>query len=223
MSVPRNMFWRGYWAVTLAALCVGVFLAVRAPAEAGGGGMQRLVYLHLPVAINALIGALIVCGSGVAYLHSHRPGWDDLARGAAIVTVLDSTVLLLTGMIWAKAAWGHWWVWSPRLSFSLAFWCIYVIYLVIRAGIQSSARRAVISSIFGIVAFLDVPLLYLSAKLLPDVHPTVVTVTAGMYPALFVCLAGITLLSAGCIAAFYRFGTVARLRGDALHGLIGPT
>ena len=81
------------------------------------------------------------------------------------------SIVLLTGMIWGRGAWGLWWTWSPRLTFSLMLWLLYVVYLIIRNSIESSQRRAVISAVYGVIAFLDVPLVYLSARLMPDIHP----------------------------------------------------
>lgn len=204
-----------YWGLTLLVLGVGVVSAIDAPVDAAAGPIQKLIYLHLPVAANTFLAALVVCVGSVGYLSGRRQLWDNLAHAAAAVTVLNGTVLLLTGMFWARVVWGQWWVWSPRLTFSLILWCLYAGYLFIRARIGAAERRAVVSSIYGIVAFLDVPLLYLSVKLMPDVHPTGGGLTAGMYTTLWIWLAGLTMLSLGIMGLRYRLAQTLSLRDAA--------
>ncbi len=198
-----------YWGLTLLVLVLGAVLVVRAPIEPSMGPIQKLIYLHLPVAASTFLAALIVCVASVGYLGGRRKVWDDLAHAAATVTVLNGTVLLVTGVFWAKVAWGVWWTWSPRLTFSLILWMLYAVYLVLRVRIAPPRRRAMITSIYGVVAFLDVPLLYLSVKLLPDVHPTESGLNPEMHAPLWAGFAGITLVSIGLIVA--RFA-LARLR-----------
>lgn len=197
-----------YWTLTVVLLAIGAFLVVRAPIDETMGPIQKLIYVHLPVAVNTFLASLVVFVASVGYLAVRRQKWDDLAQAAAAVTVLNGTVLLLTGVCWGKVAWNLWWTWSPRLTFSLILWVLYVAYLMVRRRIESPERRAQVSAVYGVVAFLDVPLLYLAVKLLPDVHPTQSGLVPAMYPALWTWLAAITMLSGGLIAA--RF-TLARL------------
>lgn len=187
-------------------LAYGAIRVIQAPVDQIAGPVQKLIYLHLPVAANTFLAALVVCVASVGYIGGRRQVWDDLAHAAAAVTILNGTVLLLTGSFWAKVAWGQWWTWSPRLSFSLALWVLYVAYLAIRLRIRSPQKRALVGSVYGIVAFLDVPMLYLSMKLLPDVHPTGTGLTAGMLPTLWIWFVGITLLSCGIIAMRFALG-----------------
>lgn len=208
-----------YWLATGVVLGVGAWLVVRAPIDETMGPIQKLIYLHLPVAINSFVAAVVVFIASVGYLAGRRQTWDDLAHAAAVVTVLNGTVLLLTGMFWGKVAWDQWWTWSPRLTFSLVLWVLYLAYLIMRRRIAGSDRRALVSAVYGVVAFLDVPLLYLSSKLLPDIHPTGAGLTPAMYPALWAWLVGITMVSGGLIAA--RFA-LARLPSVA-WGAAGPS
>ena len=208
-----------YWTLTGVLLAIGAFLVVRAPIDETMGPIQKLIYLHLPVAINSFVAAVVVFIASVGYLAGRRQTWDDLAHAAAVVTVLNGTVLLLTGMFWGKVAWDQWWTWSPRLTFSLVLWVLYLAYLIMRRRIAGSDRRALVSAVYGVVAFLDVPLLYLSSKLLPDIHPTGAGLTPAMYPALWAWLVGITMVSGGLIAA--RFA-LARLPSVA-WGAAGPS
>lgn len=209
-----------YWALTLALLAIGVFLAVRAPIDETMGPIQKLIYLHLPVAVNTFLASLVVCVASVGYLAARGQKWDDLAQAAAAVTVLNGTVLLLTGMFWGKVAWDLWWTWSPRLTFSLILWALYLAYLIMRRRIASPERRALVSAVYGAVAFLDVPLLYLAVKLLPDVHPTQSGLVPAMYPALWTWMAAITMISGGLIAARFFLARFPAFRWE--HEPSGP-
>ena len=186
-SQLRGPMWlrRGPLGWLLVALMVaGVILAVNAPIDPSRGLSQKLIYIHLPVALSTLLAALVVCIASVAYLGWRNQMWDDLGHAAAVVAVVNGTVLLLTGVIWARLEWQVWWTWSPRLVFSLLLWLLYSAYLVVRSRVASPERRAMVSAVYGVVAFLDVPLLYLASKLLPDVHPTGSGLTSGMLPAM---------------------------------------
>lgn len=207
-----------YWALTVALLAIGAYLAVRAPIDETMGPIQKLIYLHLPVAVNTFLASLVVCIASVGYLAARRQRWDDLAHAAAAVTVLNGTVLLLTGMCWGKVAWNLWWTWSPRLTFSLILWVLYVAYLIVRRRIESPERRALVSAVYGVVAFLDVPLLYLSAKLLPDVHPTQSGLIPAMYPALWTWMLAITMFTGGLIAARFRLARLPTFRWEKEPG-----
>ena len=161
--------------------------------------IQKIFYLHMPSAINSLLACLVVFVAGAGYLWRQRTWWDDLALAAAKVAVLMCSVVLLTGMIWAKTAWGAWWTWSPKLTFSLALWLLYVVYLILRPSIESHQRRAMISAVYGIVAFLDVPLVYLSAKMMPDSHPAALPMNPEMKLTLAAWFIPVTLLTVGLI------------------------
>lgn len=201
--------------LTLLLLIAGSVMAICAPIDPEMGPIQKLLYLHLPVAANTFVAALVVCIASVGFIGGRRQFWDDLAHAAAAVTVLNGTVLLLTGVCWAKVAWGVWWTWSPRLSFSLILWLLYAVYLALRFRISSPPRRAIMSAVYGIVAFLDVPLLFLSLKLLPDTHPTESGLTPQMYPTLWVWFIAITLLSGGSIVLRYRLARARVRPGEA--------
>lgn len=221
--MDRLREWGAYicWGLTLLVLGAGGALAVSAPIDENMGQIHRLLYLHLPVAANTLVFALIVFVASVGYLGGRRQVWDDLAQAAAAVTVLNGTVLLLTGMVWSKVAWGHWWVWSPRLCISLILWLLYAIYLAVRSRIDAPQRRAVVGAVYGVVAFLDVPLLYLSVKLLPDIHPTESALRAQMYPALWTWFIGITIFSFGTMIARFALARSELRRWDDTNNRVG--
>lgn len=189
-----------YAGATLAALAVGMVRVIEIPVDPVAGPAQKLLYLHLPAAANALLGALTVCIASAAYISRRGSKWDDLAHAASEVTVLNATVLLITGMFWAKALWGHWWLWSPRLTFSLVLWTLYAAALFIRFRGGSTERCAMVSAVYGIIAFLDVPMLYLASKLLPDIHPATSGFESHSIITILIWMLGITMLSAGTVA-----------------------
>jgi heme exporter protein C len=201
--------------VTALALAGAVAMAVwYAPVESTMGVVQKLFYVHLPSAINTFLACLVVFVASVGFLLKRESWWDDLGAAAAKVAVALCSVVLLTGMVWAKSAWGTWWTWSPRLTFSLLLWLLYVVYLIVRASIDSGQRRAVVAAVYGIVAFLDVPLVYLSARLLPDIHPASIGLAPEMKLTLAVWFVPVTLIAGGLIAAGYRRRRAIRERSQ---------
>lgn len=168
------------------------------------GAVQKVFYIHLPVAINTFLACFIVFIASIGYLMQRKLWWDDLAVAAAKVAVLFASIVLITGMIWGKSAWGQWWTWSPRLTFSLILWLLYVVYLMIRPSVESEQRRALMSAVYGIIAFLDVPIVYFSTKLLKDIHPTSIELADSMRLTLLVWFLPVTMFSAGLIVARYR-------------------
>lgn len=200
-----------YWTLTAISFVFAGALAVfYAPVESTMGVVQKIFYVHLPSAINTFVGFFIVFIASIGYLVQRRAWWDDLAVAAAKAGVLFCSVVLLTGMTWAKGAWGAWWTWSPRLTFSLLLWLLYVVYLILRASIDSEQRRTMVAAAYGVVAFLDVPLVYVSARLLPDIHPASITLAHEMKLTLAFWFLPVTLLNIGFITAGYALGARRR-------------
>jgi heme exporter protein C len=210
MTTPRSIRWV-YWLGTLALFvaCLGM-LRFYTPVEATMGPIQKIFYLHLPVAINTFVAAFVVCIASVGYLWQRSPAWDDLASAAGKVTALLCVVVLLTGMIWARKAWNTWWTWSPRLTFSLVLFLLYVVYVMIRPAIESPQRRAIVSAVYGIAAFIDVPVVYLSVKLMEDVHPSSITLAPEMKLTLLAWFVPVTLLMAGLLYDRYEVNRLLR-------------
>jgi heme exporter protein C len=210
-SANTRLSWAIYTAVTLAAFagCVAL-LVFYTPTEATMGPVQKIFYVHLPIAINAFLACLVVFIGSIGYLWQRKTVWDDLAAAAAKVAVILCTGVLITGMIWGRSAWGQWWTWSPRLTFSLMLWLLYVVYLMVRASIESPQRRALVCAVYGLTAFLDVPLVWLSAKLIPEIHPSSVALEPAMKLTLGVWFVPVTLAAAGLIAGRFALNRIAR-------------
>lgn len=207
----RTVIVGGFWCLTGALFAATlVMLAVYTPVEETMGLVQKIFYIHLPVAINTFVGAFIVFVASLGYLWQRKLWWDDLADAAGKVTAVYCAVLLATGMIWARSAWGYWWTWSPRLTFSLVLFLLYVVYLLIRPSIESSQRRAVVSSVYGIAAFVDVPIVYLSVRLMTEIHPSSISLDPAMKLTLLAWFVPVTLLLAGLIGTRYKLNRRVR-------------
>jgi len=187
--------------LTLLTLAIiGVAFSPPETSENGGSVLQhKILYIHLPAAAVTLVACMAVFVTSVGHLLQHRRWWDDMAQAAGMVAVVACTALLATGMIWGKKAWGEWWTWSPRLTFSLVLWALYAGFLGLRPLVPSH-RRAQVSSVYGIIAFLDVPLVYMSTKLLPDVHPASIPMDAPMKRTLLLCTVAALVIAGGFVA-----------------------
>ncbi len=170
-----------------------VFLV--APTERIMGDVQRIFYFHLPAALGCFLSFAVVCGAGIAYLLTRQRRWDHLGRSSAEVGVLLCTIVLVTGPIWAKPAWGVWWTWEARLTTTLVLWLMYVAYLMVGLYTENREQRARASAVIGIVGFLDVPVVYFSVKWWRGLHPIVLGQGSGgglapeMWPIVWICLA----------------------------------
>ncbi|WP_135612723.1 cytochrome c biogenesis protein [Methanococcoides sp. AM1] len=131
----------------------------------------RIFYFHMPIAITSYLAFTVVFVSSVLYLKNGEYKWDIISRSAAEVGVIFALLVLVTGSIWAKATWGWYWIWEPRLTTSLALFLVYVAYLLLRQAIDAPDKRARLAAVFGILGFVSVPLSFLSIRLWRSAHP----------------------------------------------------
>lgn len=174
-----NVGGRGAWlsVATLLGVAASLYLAlVYAPEEVTMGPIQRIFYWHIGAAwVGLLLAFTVVFVTSVAYLRTRKRSWDTLALCSAEVGVLFTTIVLLTGPIWGKAAWNTYWTWDPRLTTTLVLWFIYVAYLVVRGSAEGSERKARLAAAFGIIGWVDVPIVFLSIRWWRTIHPVLVT------------------------------------------------
>lgn len=173
-----------------------------APVEAVMGAVQKIFYMHLPLAWWALISFFAVFVLSILFLVRKDGRWDRLARAAAETGVLFTTLCLVTGILWGRRSWGVWWTWDPRLTTALVMWFVYTAYLLLQGLAMSTARRATVRAVIGIVAFADVPLVFLSARLWNSIHPAVFAKSGGgmepeMLHTVLFCVAAMGLLWLG--------------------------
>ena len=134
--------------------------------------VRNILYTHVPSSICALLCFVVLLVASIGYLRTSKPKWDMLAAASGEVGAVFATILNATGMLFSRAEWGIWWTPSGRLITSAILWFLYIVYLILRTGALSGSRhrRAQICAVFGIIAFLDAPMVYISARLTPDIH-----------------------------------------------------
>ena len=157
--------------VTLLICLSGYAALFVAPDERTMHAAQRIFYFHVPSWIAMFVAFLIAVIGNIAYLTTRSPKWDWLGVAGAEVGVACCTIGLITGPLWGKPAWGIWWTWDPRLTTTFILWLLYISYLLLRGMIEDSDRCARMSAVFGVFAFMDVPLVYMSNRLWRTQHP----------------------------------------------------
>jgi heme exporter protein C len=180
--------------IGLAGLCFALFIAalylifIFVPTEESMGVVQRIFYFHVPLAWVAFLAFFIVFIASIAYLRTRSRRWDVMASSSAEVGLVFTTLVLISGSIWAKPAWGAWWVWDPRLTSALVLWLMYVAYTLVRSYATDEARGARFAAVLGIVGFLDVPIVALAIVLWGTQHPSPVIFTGGLAPSMLLTL-----------------------------------
>lgn len=142
-----------------------------APTERTMGPIQRIFYLHVSSAWTGLTAFFIGFIANILYVYKREPRWDWLGIAAVEVGAAFTTVVLVTGPIWAHPVWGIWWTWDARLTSTFVLWLLYVSYLLLRTLVEEPDRKALFSALFGIFAFLDVPLVFGSIRWWRTQHP----------------------------------------------------
>lgn len=176
------------------------FIWAYAPIEKVMGPTQKIFYLHVPLAWWGFASFAVTFGASIAYLAKRKPGADLLAGVAAEVGVVFTTLALITGMLWGRHSWGVWWTWDPRLTTTLIMWFTYAAYLVLRSSATDDGRRGLVCAGLGVVAFLDVPLVFYSARMWRSVHPAVFGQEGGgLAPEMLTAL----LVSLGAMGLFW--------------------
>ena len=171
-----------------------------APNDADQGFVQKIFYLHVPIAICALGGFILAAIYAIAHLRTGNPIHDVRSYVSIHMGIIFGTAALLTGAIWARAAWGKWWVWEePTLVSFLIVYLLYATYYPLRYAIEDRDRQARYASVFAITAGAFVPLNFMAVRLAePFIHPRTFSSTGGlpgeMLLAFLVCLAGMALL-----------------------------
>jgi heme exporter protein C len=160
----------GLLIVTIGLFGYAPFLIVNAPYESTMGLVQKIFYFHVPSAM-AMFLAAFTCGIASAiFLFGRRQAADRVALAAAEITVLLGVIVLLSGPLWARKAWGVWWQWDARLTSTLVMWLVFQAYLLLRRfGGPGSEKLAAAVGLFGAAL---VPFVYWSVNLWRTVHPT---------------------------------------------------
>ncbi len=180
----------------ITTLCL-VFLYV--PTEGTMEIGQKIFYIHVPVAWVSFLAFFVVFLCSILYLWRREEKWDILACSSAEGGLVFATLALITGSIWAKPAWGAWWVWDARLASTLLLWFIYLAYFIVRFSAVDELRGARLSGIVGIVGFADVPISVLSVSLWRTQHSGPVVFKGGLSPKMLLTL----LISLAAFTSLY--------------------
>jgi len=194
------------FALMVAALYM-VFIYV--PTDKETGAVQRIFYFHVPLAWIGFLAFLVVFVCSILYLMKRAVKWDTIASASAEVGVVFTSLVLVTGSVWAKAAWGIWWTWDARLTATLVLWFTYVAYLLLRSYVTEDSQRARLSAVLGIVGFIDVPVVALAVTLWRTQHPGAIIFEGGLVPSmlltLVVCIVAFTVLYIMLVVQSTRF------------------
>jgi heme exporter protein C len=187
---------------TLASFCVALGLVFfYAPIEADQGFLQKIFYLHVPLAIVALCGFVIGGLMAIAHLRTRDSRWDMRSYVTIHMSLIFGVAVLITGSIWARASWGHWWVWDePTLVSFLIIFLLYATYQPLRFAIEDPERQARYASVFAITAGAFVPLNFIAVRLSASyVHPRVLGSTSNLPPSMALTV----LVSLGAMALLF--------------------
>ncbi|MEA2160525.1 MAG: heme exporter protein [Solirubrobacteraceae bacterium] len=193
---------RGLSLATVAFISLALALVFfYAPLDADQGFVQKIFYIHVPLAIVSLCGFVLGALMAIGHLRTGDRRWDMRAYVAIHMSLIFSVGALITGSIWAKASWGHWWVWNePTLVSFLIVVLMFATYQPLRFSIEDPERQARYASVFAIVAGAFVPLNFIAVRLAQGfVHPRVLTLGGGNLPAamqlvFMISLIGVALL-----------------------------
>jgi len=181
--------------VAMVLFAAAPLVVANAPFEQTMGLVQKIFYYHVPSAMLMFVSAF-VCGIASAlYLFRRSAAADRVAVAAGELVVLFGVIVLVTGPIWARKAWGVWWEWDARLTSSLLLWMIFVAYLLVRRfGGPGSEKLAGAMALFGMA---NVPFVYVSVNYWRTLHPktsVVMTLAPGMRGAFWFCVAAFAIL-----------------------------
>lgn len=150
-----------------------------APQDTMQGPVQRVFYLHLPMAWIAYLAFFIVFVASIAYLIGRNRRWDQLARSSAEVGLVFTTLVIITGSLWGRPIWGTFWEWDARLTTTLILWFIYLGYFMIRSYISDQERAMRYAAVVGIIGFIDVPIIHMSVRWWRTLHPEPIVTQSG--------------------------------------------
>jgi heme exporter protein C len=184
-----------------------------APLEAEQGFLQKIFYVHVPLAIIALCGFVLGGLLAIQHLRTRDPRWDMRSYVVIHMSLIFAVGTLITGSIWAKGSWGHWWVWSePTLVSFLIIFLLYATYQPLRFAIEDPERQARYASVFAITAGAFVPANFIAVRLSTAyLHPRVLGSTSNLPAAMALTF----LVSLGALSLL--FATLCKYELTAKH------
>jgi heme exporter protein C len=163
---------------------------------------QRIIYFHVPCAWVSMLAFGVTAAGSIGYLVTSRRGWDHVAVSSAEIGIAFTLAAIASGSIWAKPAWNTWWTWDPRLTTYTIVLLLYIAYFMLRSAMEDPARRARFAAVYGIFAFISVPITFFSIRWWKTIHPVLIAnsqnaenwgLSKHMRPVFFFSLAAFTL------------------------------
>ncbi len=169
-TTPRNLQILTIVTAILGLIALGLVFFY-APREAVMGEVQRIFYFHVPSAWVGGLAFFVTLVAGIAFLRTGDTQWDRVGFSSVEIGLTFSIMTLFSGMLWARPIWNSWWTWDPRLTTFTILLLLYFAYLMLRQGIEDPGRRARFAAVYGIVAFVSVPITYFAIQLARSIHP----------------------------------------------------
>ncbi len=165
--------------IALIAMLVAVYMAlVQAPdainVDPAIRPAQRIIYFHVPSAWSSMLAFFVAFIASILYLVTKHVRWDIWARSASELGIAFTVAAIISGSLWAKPAWNTYWTWDPRLTTYTIVLLLYIAYFMLRGAIDEPSRRARLAAVYGIFAFLSVPLTFMSIRWWNTIHPVIV-------------------------------------------------
>ena len=158
--------------ITALLMLVNMYLIFMwVPTEQNLGISQRIFYIHVPVAWVGMVAIFVVAIGSILHLITRHDRWDAKAYSGAEIGLIFGTLMLVTGALWAKPAWGVWWQWDPKLTTALILWFIYVGYLMVRAYAPSGSQGRRYASVVALIGAIDAPIIYMASVWWRTAHP----------------------------------------------------
>lgn len=174
---------------------------------------QKIFYFHMPSGATSMIVLAFTAYYGIRFLMTRDARYDMRARVATEVALVLVLFTMFSGLMWERFEWGVWWTWEPRLTTYFILTLLVIAYFVLRAAIDEPERRALFSSVYGIIMFIDVPICFMITRLVPSsIHPTIFRTDSGLSPDMLVPML-LVMFGMFCIAfGLFRL----RLRAEVL-------
>ena len=207
--------------VVVTAIALGLVFFY-APLDAEQGFLQKIFYVHVPLAIVALCGFVAGGLMAIQHLRTRDPRWDMRSYVAIHMSLIFGVATLITGSIWAKGSWGHWWVWDePTLVSFLIVFLLYATYQPLRFAIEDPERQARYASVFAITAGVFVPINFAMVRLAtPSEHPRVLGNVSGNLPGRFQVVFYLAIISVGLLwTTLWRYEMTSKHASAQLRAL----
>jgi len=220
-TTNRSSIFAGVSALLIPAAIGMVFFY--APLEKTMGSVQKIFYFHLPLAFSAFLSFFVAFVAGIMYLRTRRQIWDARLAASVEIGVVLTTLVLITGSLWGKPIWNTYWTWDPRLTTSLILWFIYASCLILRSAVEEEGKRATYSAVMAIVGFVDVPIVFFSARLWRSIHPTVIrSDSVGLESSMLITLLACMVAMLSFWIGLYKFRVSLQLQEAAASELLNP-